>query len=482
MGISEKVGEFAGYPVVDYQPEVGIVLPTMPRREFRTAAARGDFLAVALAGDRLTVERGPVGSAGEAEVQTFPTPADAQAAYRALVAEQVKAGYTPYVERTFHRADGGAATFWTVLTSGGLMVVRTGPVGGDGDEEDEEFGSATEARAAAERLIAEKVAQGYAEQTAGLGSLREGILAALAADPDDAVSRMALADHLAEQGVHAPAVAYRLDGDYDDKEGAALDAFLADPAISLVEAVVLGYCFGSDGGDARAVVAALVKARDRLPNLRALFLGDLVYTDQEISWINLCDVTGLLEAFPRLEHFRSRGGGSLELRPIEHAHLKSLTFEASNLPRAVVRAVGESRLPALEHLEIWLGTSNYGADTTVEDLQGIFDGKGLPALRYLGLRNSEIADDVAAAVGAAAIFPRLRVLDLSLGTLSDAGAEALLAVPGLADLEKLDINHHYVSPAVVERLTALGITVDAGDAQEADDDGDERYRYVAHSE
>ncbi len=171
------------------------------------------------------------------------------------------------------------------------------------------------------------------------------------------------------------------------------------------------------------------------------------------------------------------------MRKFTHQHLRSLAFEASNLPREVVRAIGLSSLPALEHLELWLGTEEYGANTTVADLKNILSGKPTPALRYLGLRNSEIADDVAEALAKSPLLERLEVLDLSLGTLGDPGAEALLAIPGLRRLKKLDIHHHYVSPALVERLQALGIEVDAGDPQEAEDPDDpEAYRYVAHSE
>jgi hypothetical protein len=114
----------------------------------------------------------------------------------------------------------------------------------------------------------------------------------------------------------------------------------------------------------------------------------------------------------------------------------------------------------------------------VGDLKGILQGKKLPALRYLGLRNSEIANAVAAALARAAVLDRVRVLDLSLGTLSDEGAAALLANPRVARLEKLDIHHHYVSAAMVERLRGLGIEVEAGDRQDTDGD----YRYVAHAE
>jgi Leucine Rich Repeat (LRR) protein len=148
--------------------------------------------------------------------------------------------------------------------------------------------------------------------------------------------------------------------------------------------------------------------------------------------------------------------------------------------------VGASSLPALEHLEIWLGTSQYGADTTAADLKGILAGKGLPALRYLGLRNSEIADAIAAALAKAPVLERVRVLDLSLGNLGDKGALALAAIPAIAKLEKLDIHHHFVTADGIGQLEALGIAVDSsdwqssGDEDEADEDVSDRY--VAHAE
>jgi hypothetical protein len=407
MAISDKATEFAGLPVIDYHPAVGLVLPTMPRREFRSEDGKTTW-AVALDGKRITVEDG-----GRKRSKSSRTPEAAREQYR--------------------------------------------------------------------KLIAEKVEEDYTEQQAEGGSLHQVLVAAIRADPDDEASRNAFLDYLAEKNETLPAAAYRVDSldEYcEDEVLPHLESLLADPAAALMQALVIGW-WGGEESDAEPdeVIAALIAARDRLPNLRALFFGDITYDQNEISWINQGDVTGLLKAFPKLEHFRARGGGGLELRKFKHEQLKSLTLEASNLPRKVVRAVGECDLPALEHLELWLGTSNYGANTKPADLKGILQGAKLPALRYLGLRNSEIADAVAAALGKAPVLERLRVLDLSLGMLTDAGAEALLAIPAIARLEKLDIHHHYVSDEVVERLRGLGIEVDAGEPR-----GDEDYRYVAHAE
>jgi hypothetical protein len=305
----------------------------------------------------------------------------------------------------------------------------------------------------------------------------------LQTNPDDRAARNALADYLQEQGELPHPIAYRVAGADDEGEcdPEPLRAFLADPFAGLVRALVVGFCFGDYETSSEGAVRDLIAARERLPHLRALFLGDIVQWESEISWIRHSDLTPLLAAFPELEHFRSRGGEGLGLSAFEHPNLKSLAFEASNLPSAVVRAVGASTLPKLEHLELWLGTARYGANTTPADLAGILEGKGLPALRYLGFCNSDISDDVAVAVAGSPILERLRVLDFSLGTLGDRGAEALLANPALARLERLDIRHHFVSPGVIERLRALGIQVDASGSLEAEGP-DERDRYVAHSE
>ena len=75
------------------------------------------------------------------------------------------------------------------------------------------------------------------------------------------------------------------------------------------------------------------------------------------------------------------------------------------------------------------------------------------------------------------------ILGGAFGNLTDRGVEALLANPGLARLERLDIHYHYVSPALVERLRGLGIQVEAGDVQRADDPDDpSARRYIANTE
>ena len=104
-----------------------------------------------------------------------------------------------------------------------------------------------------------------------------------------------------------------------------------------------------------------------------------------------------------------------------------------------------------------LGTEEYGRTATIEDLDPILRGDRFPALRHLGLRNSEGADALAQVVANAPVLSRLEVLDLSLGDLGDDGAFALAASPGVARLKKLDIHAHFVTDEAILQLKSLGI-------------------------
>jgi hypothetical protein len=295
-------------------------------------------------------------------------------------------------------------------------------------------------------------------------------------------------DWQSDAGPIDPSIFYRVSLSYDDTEGGEqwtdrLAALLDHPGAEKLEGIVVGVWGGEmfdDQAQATRVVEALVAARDRLPRLRAIFLGDIIYEECEISWIQNTDVSPIFDAYPALEHFGVRGANGLRLGALRHPRLRSLIVQSGGLDAAITREVTSAELPALDHLELWLGTENYGGTTTLDDLAPILSGARFPGLTSLGLRDSEIADTIAAAVATAPALDRLRILDLSLGTLGDEGAAALLASPAVARLEKLDIHHHYCSAEMVARLRGLGIEVDASEPQEEDDyDGD---RYVAVSE
>ncbi|SFY49594.1 STM4015 family protein [Streptomyces sp. F-1] len=258
-----------------------------------------------------------------------------------------------------------------------------------------------------------------------------------------------------------------------------------------VRALVIGPWWQDEYGELRPVLELLLADAERFPALRALFLADVVGEECEISWLQLTDVTPVLERFPLLEELGVRGGTglgeeSLALRPVRHAALRALRFESGGLPGQVVRAVGACELPALERLELWLGVAAYGGDATVADLAPILAGGAFPALRHLGLQDSELQDEIAAAVASAPVVAQLESLSLSMGTLTDTGAEALLNGQPLTRLRRLDLHHHFVGEAMADRLRAAlgsaGTEVDLSDRQVPHQWRNEEWRYVAVSE
>ncbi|MDW4904154.1 STM4015 family protein [Streptomyces sp. ADMS] len=286
-------------------------------------------------------------------------------------------------------------------------------------------------------------------------------------------------------------VAWRIAVDSYDAEEEWEDAFarfLEAVDTRQVRALVVGaWSEVYDSGPAE-VIGALVAARDQLPALRALFLADIVMEECEISWIVQDDVTPLLKAFPGLEEFGVRGGSQLAFPAVRHERLRRLTVETGGMPVEVVRGIAGSDLPALGELDLWLGTSEYGGDAEVADLEPFFAGTRLPSLTHLALRNSEIQDAVCTALASAPVVARLKVLDVSMGVLTDEGATALLTGQPLTHLKKLDLHHNYVSEALRTRLletlqpAGVEVDVDTGDADSDESDDDTVWRFVAVGE
>ncbi|GHJ94712.1 hypothetical protein SNE510_42310 [Streptomyces sp. NE5-10] len=303
-------------------------------------------------------------------------------------------------------------------------------------------------------------------------------------DLPDAESRAELPD--------AAAVAWRLSSptyrDADEESWQAVfERFLKTVDTGRVRALVVGGWEDAYDTSSAPVVTALMGANDRLTALEAVFLGDMTFEDCEISWIVQSDVTPLLAAYPALRELGVRGGTGLAFPSVRHTGLESLVVEAGGLGAEVVRGIAGSDLPALESLELWLGTDEYGGDSSPEDLAPLLSGEAFPALRSLGLCNSVIEDRVAAAVAGAPVVARLDRLDLSMGVLTDEGAGALLDGQPLTHLRELDLEHHYLSAAMRDRLTAAlaphGVRVVLDDPQTPEDDGDgDVWRYVAIAE
>jgi hypothetical protein len=288
----------------------------------------------------------------------------------------------------------------------------------------------------------------------------------------------------AEKGVadYAKTI-YRLTLDWDSEADfpTLFSRFLANPASAQTPAIIIGQFHGDDPSQgSEEVVQLLVSARTKLVNLRGIFIGDMLSEENEISWIVQTDVSPLLLAYPNLEHLRLRGTSELSLGGrLLHAKLKSLVIETGGLPPRLMREVLESQLPALEFLELWLGTTSYGGDVTVADLQELLSGNLFPALKHVGLRDSEIVDEIAGTLSSSPVLSRLDSLDLSLGTLSDKGGRALLNNPALKRLKRLDLHRHFLSEGMMKALKSTFPGVNLDDPQDSDTSEDDRYVAVS---
>ncbi|MDX3339364.1 STM4015 family protein [Streptomyces sp. ME02-6979.5a] len=279
---------------------------------------------------------------------------------------------------------------------------------------------------------------------------------------------------------------YRGDEDRDRPWAEEFADFLESVDPAGVRALIIGQWGEAYEENSSVPIGLLIAAADRLTSLESVFIGDLEAEEAEITWIQQSDVTALLAAFPALTELGVRGGSELLFPPTKHERLRALTIQAGGLPVEVVRGVLDSELPALERLDLWLGVSAYEGDTNVSDLAPLLSGTRFPRLNHLGLRNSEIQNEIAAAVASAPVVAQLRVLDLSNGTLGDEGAAALLEGQPLTHLEALDLHHHFLSGAMEKRVRSAlephGVRVDLSEKCEPWGDRGVEGRYTAVSE
>ncbi|WP_042203495.1 STM4015 family protein [Paenibacillus camerounensis] len=265
--------------------------------------------------------------------------------------------------------------------------------------------------------------------------------------------------------------------EYEDGQrmNTEIERLSASPEAAQLTSLIIGDWGQAYENSSDEVVEALVKHSGSFPSLRKLFIGDMSYEDCEISWITQTDLSPLLAAYPELQSFTIQGGTNLELSNLQHDKLEELIIITGGLGKKVLSQIAAGSLPNLRKLELYLGVDNYGFDGSLEDILPLIQPGKFPKLTYLGLKNSEIQDEIAAALADAEVLDQLHTLDLSLGTLSDTGAEALLASERIKGLQALNLSYHYMSDEMVARWRKSGLPADVSDQQKSDDDEDWRY-------
>ena len=118
--------------------------------------------------------------------------------------------------RLFVLKDGTSNKFWNIELNGAEFTVTFGRIDTNGQTQTKSFASATEAKKAHDKLVAEKLKKGYFETTDApalatippppkppeqpISTERKALEAALLAHPDEIAAHSAYADLLVEEG------------------------------------------------------------------------------------------------------------------------------------------------------------------------------------------------------------------------------------------------------------------------------------------
>lgn len=258
------------------------------------------------------------------------------------------------------------------------------------------------------------------------------------------------------------------------------EALINDPSSERVPALVIGPWSDEWDEDSVEILDLLIDNKNKLKGLKALFVGDITYEDCEISWIQQGNYEDLLKAYPDLEELRIRG--EADLGRTGHDRLKTLIIETGGLSTHCLEQISSCSFPNLTHLELWLGDENYGFNGTIDTIQKFVNSLCLPHLTYLGLKNSDIADEIAACLANHDMIEQLDVFDLSLGTLTDKGGQALFDSDKVRSLKQLILRFHYMSDAMCKKLENMEIECDCADGQQEEEYDGEIYRSVFVSE
>ena len=255
-----------------------------------------------------------------------------------------------------------------------------------------------------------------------------------------------------------------------------------DTKIHEIEALLVG-C--EDGGDVESLeeyISLIIENASKFKSLKAIYTGDIDQEQSEISWIVQFDHSNLLKAFPNLVELRIKGGNSLSIGEMNMKKLKKLVILSGGLDNEIIKGLIHSQLPALEHLELWLGTDEYGffySKNEIEELLNVYSNSNL---KYLGLVNCDRQDEIIELIiENKIILQKLDKLDLSLGNMSDKGGALLLNCPEIQKLPMLEITHHYMSDEMVNSLKKINPSFIIDDRNESDAE-DEDDRYVAVGE
>ena len=263
-----------------------------------------------------------------------------------------------------------------------------------------------------------------------------------------------------------------MDEEFEGKCADVLDMVLRHPS----GRYAVEFSFQSNGdpndNDLQDLIDLLGKKAP--PTTRKITFGDNV---DQISWHHTGNLKNLWKGVPNLKILEIETG-EFEVGAMDAPNLERAIFITGGLSKSCGKNIATAKMPKIKHLELYYGTDEYGGDCTVKEVRPLIDRTDLTHLEYLGLKNSEFADDIAKAVGGSKILKTLKVLDLSLGTMTDEGAKALAAAKdSLKHLEVLDLTRNYLTKEGIALVKGLAKKVITDKQEKPDSWGEGELHY-----
>lgn len=475
----------------------------MPRYEFAEGRSN-KFWDISLDGNSFTTTWGKIGTAGQSAVKTFASPTEARSQHDKLVAEKVKKGY-----RLVESASGSAPA------KKAEAKVRVAPVQSIiHDARNPEL-----ERAIIEEPTNRQAFAVLADWLQEQGDPR-GELISLQLGNKDKQARAHLEKHLEyffgplkeHQLVHDEGAnnsrshlrtaaqeaawektqqqaflwrngfIYRVRLSHDSTSDEGWDGKTVDLLKEVLRhpsgRFVVEFAFQSNGDPNEDDLQDLIdELGENAPlTTRKITFGDNV---DQVSWHHTGDLGSLWKGVPNLRTLEIETG-HFDVGAMTAPNLERAIFITGGLSQSCGRNIATASMPRIKHLEIYYGDHSYGGDCSAEEVFPLVARSDLTQLTTLGLKNSRFSDDIARLLHQAPILKTVRTLDLSLGTLTDEGAEALAAArESLTHLETLNLTRNYLTKTGVKLVKGLCPNVIVNDQQEAEDEDD---RYVAIAE
>ncbi len=199
-------------------------------------------------------------------------------------------------------------------------------------------------------------------------------------------------------------------------------------------------------------VSFLIENRQHFPKLEHIFSGDMTFEDCEISWIVQTNYEDFFKSYSDLKTFYVRGANGLRFGHFSLPQLNKFVLESGGTNReSILDLIQSNAFQNLEHLEIWFGTEDYGANVTIQDIKALFD-MHMPKLKHLGPMNSDLQTEIVTLLATHPITKQIETLDISMGILKDAGGEALLQSDNFNHLKHITCKHHYISEELCKKI------------------------------